>query len=107
MSDQRERDERSTDAPRIVYIISRVHSGTTLLDLLLSTHPVVVSVGEAKMLEQLPAMHCICGAEHWHTCPFWTRVDERLRTDGGPGVGCADIESTNPMTLRSPESLAA
>ena len=37
-----------SDQIQLVYITGRGHSGSTLLDLLISAHSEVVSVGEAK-----------------------------------------------------------
>lgn len=84
---------------RVVYVVSRAHSGSTLLDLLLSSHPGIVSVGEAKMFAQEPDKLCTCGAEHWRACAFWRGVNERLVADGGPGVAVPEIESDDPATF--------
>jgi len=78
---------------RVVYVVSRAHSGSTLLDLLLGTHPEVFSVGEAKMFAQESEKLCTCGAERWDACEFWSAVDARMRADGGSGVAQAAIES--------------
>jgi len=64
--------------PKIVHIIAIGHSGTTLLDLILSSHSEVTSVGEAiKLPEKLDA-RCTCRANPMLACPFWRRVDEVL-----------------------------
>lgn len=84
---------------RIVYVVSRAHSGSTLLDLLLSSHASVFSVGEAKMFAQEPDKQCTCGAEHWKACRFWSAVDRRMRADGGEGVGHPAIESDDARTF--------
>lgn len=78
--------------PRIVYIVGCGHSGSTLLDMLVSTHSQIFSVGEAKMFGRSPDKRCTCGAEHWYGCPFWKAVDGRMCADGGPGLGHEDIE---------------
>lgn len=84
---------------RIVYVVSRAHSGSTLLDLLLSSHPGIVSVGEAKMFAQEPDKLCTCGAESWRACAFWCGVNERLTADGGSGVAVPEIESDDPAVF--------
>jgi len=75
----------------IVYITSRGHSGSTLLDLLLSSHTEIAGVGECKMLARrtLPSDRrpiekaCMCGADSSRNCPFWERVDaEMMRSEG-------------------------
>lgn len=65
--------------PTIVYITSRGHSGSTLLDLLVSGHSAVTSVGEVKLLDSDRQEACACGASTVWVCPFWKRVDEWLR----------------------------
>lgn len=85
--------------PRIIYVAGTRHSGSTLLDMLMSTHSQVIGIGEAKMFALRPHTNCTCGADHWQTCPFWTGVDERMRSDNGPGIGYADIESHDPETF--------
>lgn len=79
--------------PQIIYVVGTRHSGSTLLDMLMSTHPRVVGVGETKMFALRPETNCTCGADRWQACPFWTRVDRRMRADGGPGVGHPDVDS--------------
>ena len=78
---------------RIVYVVSRAHSGSTLLDLLLSSQPGIVSVGEAKMFAQEPDKLCTCGAASWRSCAFWSAVDARMTRDGAAGLASSAIES--------------
>jgi hypothetical protein len=64
--------------PRIIFIASLSHSGSTLLDLLLGAHPNFVGLGELyKVLQMSPAqlesekvMRCTCG-QHVADCVFW------------------------------------
>ncbi|MEM7396465.1 MAG: hypothetical protein AAF492_29385, partial [Verrucomicrobiota bacterium] len=76
----------------IIYITSFSHSGSTLLDLLISSHHAVTSMGEAKVLSrigssrrrkaELPPLEkrrCACG-ERTPDCPFWTDVDRYLQS---------------------------
>lgn len=82
--------------PRIVYVVGCGHSGSTLLDMLVSTHSRIFSAGEAKMFRRQPDTVCTCGAERWQSCAFWMGVDERMRTDGEPGLGHESIEDSDP-----------
>jgi hypothetical protein len=74
----------TSDRPTVVYIASYGHSGSTLLDLLISSHSDVVSVGEIVMLhrEGEPSA-CTCGAPSPWLCEFWQRVDDRLASASG------------------------
>ncbi len=59
----------------LVYILAASHSGSTLLAMLLSTHPEICTVGELKAtnLGDPQRYRCSCGA--WITaCPFWSKV---------------------------------
>ena len=70
--------------PRIVYIMSMSHSGSTLLDVLLSSHSQAVSVGEAKRFSpnSKAKMACSCESDLVWDCPFWARVDTVLQGSG-------------------------
>jgi len=64
----------------LLYIAGSSHSGSTLLDLLLGSHPSIESVGEAKKIPAVAARIlagenplCTC-REPVVTCPFWRRV---------------------------------
>jgi hypothetical protein len=87
------------DPIQVVYITGRGHSGSTLLDLLISAHPEVVSVGEAKCLVTRPDEPCTCGAENVFVCPFWERVDAALRERAGLRLGQIDIDSEDAATF--------
>lgn len=78
---------------QVVYVVSRGHSGSTLLDLLVSTHSQVISTGEAKMLYHHPNKRCTCGAASWEACPFWSAVDRRLQADSGSGLADIPLDS--------------
>jgi len=74
-----------TDAKKIIYIASKGHSGSTLLDLLLSTHPRVCGLGEARMLvnderrstytANAEERICSCGVSI-DRCELWGRFIE-------------------------------
>jgi hypothetical protein len=75
------------------------HSGTTLLDLILSSHSAVTSVGEAiKLPEKLDA-RCTCRAKTMRICPLWSAVDRRLRKDQGLGLDDLDLDAGDRETL--------
>lgn len=65
--------------PTAMFICSAGHSGSTLLDLLLGSHPAAMSLGEITHLPKNVALNtsCTCGVPV-HECAFWGRVLERL-----------------------------
>lgn len=81
---------------KIVYITSLSHSGSTLLDLMLSGHPKITGLGEVhklvrpdlrKMLpDALQRLRCGCG-EAVGRCPVWSRLSEKVA--GRPDLGHA------------------
>jgi len=92
--------------PTLVYIASMSHAGSTLLDLLVSGHSEIVSVGEVKQLVRTPRRaRCSCGAESPAACPFWTDVDRRLKGHGAPGLEALDVRGTDPARF-SADNLA-
>ncbi len=78
---------QQTIKPRVLYITSRGHSGSTLLSLLVSGHSQVVSAGELKMLSNPDPQRrlCSCHRQAPSQCPFWGAVEQRV-TDQ---VGCS------------------
>lgn len=78
---------------RLVYVVSRGHSGSTLLDFLLGSHSHIFSTGEAKMFQQQPNKRCTCGASSWSACPFWSAVDRRMLADSGFGLEGIPLDS--------------
>ncbi len=64
----------------VVYVAGYGRSGSTLLALLLGTHPDIRSLGEAGMIwEQLklPDSECSCGAT-LASCDFWRPIRQRV-----------------------------
>lgn len=84
---------------RIVYVVGRSHSGSTLLDLLVSSHSEIASVGEAKMFQRQPAKACTCGAPSWSACPLWSAVDRSLREASAPPLAEIRIDSGDADTF--------
>lgn len=70
-----------TIKPRVLYITSRGHSGSTLLSLLVSGHSQVVSAGELKMLSNPDPQRrlCSCHRQVPSQCPFWGAVEQRVQ----------------------------
>lgn len=96
-------------APRIVYVASVTHSGSTLVDLVLGAHSQLESLGELKVLsrarndkrERVLAGRCTCGADSKETCTFWRGVDARLRQEVGCGLHDVDLDAPDEPTFRS------
>lgn len=69
----------------LVYITGSGRSGSTLLDMLLSTHPDIAALGEVHRfsmnlgMEAVP-YQCTCG-EAIENCMFWRAVLDQIRSD--------------------------
>lgn len=81
----------STDETKVAFVSSLPHSGSTILDLVLATHPGVVGIGEIhpvvrglRTLDQLRARTCTCGAVG-RSCDLW-----------GPVLGTVTETTTGP-----------
>ena len=83
----------TTGKLRVVYVAGSGHTGSTLLALLLDSHPSIVSVGEIAVKPKVRRtgddgrQKCSCGATIGD-CDFWQRLFRRVRDDGfdvGPG----------------------
>jgi len=82
--------------PTVVYVAGVGHSGSTLLDLLLSSHPAVASVGEAAGLRRNPGARCACGAPDRSACAFWQKVEQRVRDAVGVPLARLDVLDEGP-----------
>lgn len=99
MEDTASPREAGVGNPTIVCITAVGHSGTTLLDLILSSHSAVTSVGEAiKLPEKLDA-RCTCRAKSMRICPLWSAVDRLLRRDQELGLDDLDLDAGDRETL--------
>lgn len=86
--------------PKILFVASTSHSGSTLLDLMLNAHPEIVSVGELKQIRRYARLarklqrtpRCTCGAPNLKECPFWKRVDDMLTARTGHGLADLNVE---------------
>jgi hypothetical protein len=80
---------------RCVYLQAASHSGSTLVGLLLGSHPEICTVGELKLtsLGDVERYRCSCGTA-LRQCPFWTSVSRDLASRGHafePGDGSTDL----------------
>jgi hypothetical protein len=68
---------------RIAYILAASHSGSTLLAMLLGSHPKVCTVGELKGVSRIgPEIYrCSCGTI-LEECTFWNTVSAAMRERG-------------------------
>lgn len=73
----------SRDPTQYAYIIARGHSGSTILELLLGSHPEIVAMGELEKLSLQFARgergKCSC-QKHPAECDFWRAVCEEIRS---------------------------
>lgn len=68
---------------RLVYLLAASHSGSTLLAMLLGSHPEICTVGELKAtsLGDVDKYRCSCGARI-KECSFWAGVAEDMGRRG-------------------------
>lgn len=68
---------------RLAYILAASHSGSTLLTMLLNSHPDVATIGELAPghIEAGPGYRCSCG-QRIRECSFWRWVASRARAEG-------------------------
>lgn len=73
----------SEGKPAVAYILAASHSGSTLLAMLLASHPDLCTTGELKAtaLGDPERYRCSCGAPIRH-CPFWTDVARAMAATG-------------------------
>lgn len=89
------------DPLRVVYITSRGHSGSTLLDLLISGHSAITSVGELKMLSVTDNTRklCSCHGLEPEVCPYWSCVEQELQARAGLSFATLKLDSVDPLIL--------
>jgi hypothetical protein len=70
---------------RLAYILAASHSGSTLLSMLLASHPQIATIGEMNLapraMGNLDHYRCSCG-ELIRQCGFWKKVRERMADRG-------------------------
>ena len=77
------RNGANTKPDRLVYILAASHSGSTLLAMILGSHPEVCTVGELKAtsLGNADDYPCSC-RRRIRDCPFWTRIRSDMAARG-------------------------
>lgn len=70
---------------RMAYILAASHSGSTLLSMLLGSHPQIATIGEMNLspraMGDLDRYRCSCG-QFIRQCDFWQRVSEGMARRG-------------------------
>ena len=68
---------------RLIYILAASHSGSTLLSMLLGSHPEICTVGELKAnsLGDIECYRCSCG-RMIRECPFWMNISRDMARRG-------------------------
>ena len=91
----------ASESLRVLYITSRGHSGSTLLDLLISGHSSITSVGELKMLASADRQRklCSCHGMEPQVCPYWSRVEQELEARSGLRFETLQLDSVDPLLL--------
>jgi hypothetical protein len=95
----------------VIYILASSHGGSTLLDLLLGSHPEIESVGEIERFYRFLKdfrenegvdRRCTCG-EHVENCKFWGAVRNEVLSgkDAGGGAREEHFNVKNPDFYRA------
>ncbi|HKE18331.1 MAG TPA: sulfotransferase [Kofleriaceae bacterium] len=65
----------SSSRPRVLFVVGSGYSGTTLLDMIVGSHPLARGFGELRTLDRFMSgdAPCTCGARAT-ACAFWRRV---------------------------------
>ena len=92
------------DRVRLLYILAASHSGSTLLAMLLGSHPEVCTVGEMKhtSIGDVDRYRCSCGALI-RQCDFWNAVTADVRSQGFDfevGRGHTDFATNAPPAAK-------
>lgn len=86
----------------VIYILGYGRSGSTILDIVLGSHPEIQSVGELDLLSREWEERCCSCGMTYDACPFWGRV--RAATE--EAIGPHSIGEREKI-LRSVEDLRA
>ena len=72
--------DRSDKKKKLIFILSAAHSGSTLLDKSLGSHPDCFSMGEIiNFAEEWTKERTLCGCGKWlKDCSFWRTIENRL-----------------------------
>jgi hypothetical protein len=83
---------------KLIYIAGDGRSGSTLLDLVLGSHPSITGTGEVHRLSLHPEERlCGCGATY-DGCPYWTSIRESL----AKRIDAANLSSWASFPLHVP-----
>jgi hypothetical protein len=79
-----DRLNRENELPKLIYISGGGHSGTTILDLIISSSPEVFTIGEGKhfddrILGKNSTNPCSCG-KSYSECDYWKEIKEKEST---------------------------
>ncbi|NLE59847.1 MAG: sulfotransferase [Planctomycetes bacterium] len=95
----------------VAYILAASHSGSTLLAMLLGSHPQACTVGELKLngsaMGELARYRCSCGVPVL-TCSFWQKVQAQMEARGhefrldDAGTDYRDVRSAYARRLLRP-----
>lgn len=85
--------------PRVLYITSRGHSGSTLTEMLIGAHSRVVPLGEIRQLGTSREEPCRCGAGAVPSCSFWKGVEERLQAATGQSLHDLRLQDPDDATF--------
>ena len=96
---------------KLAYILAASHSGSTLLSMLLGSHPQIATVGELKLstsaIGEISRYRCSCG-EFICQCSFWQKIKEGMACRGfefdlaDANTDYRDVESRYAQRLLSP-----
>ena len=96
---------------KLAYILAASHSGSTLLAMLLGSHPETCTVGELKLspraIGDIDRYRCSCG-EFIRKCPFWNDVNAGMAKRGfdfdiaSAGTDYGGIETSYARRLLRP-----
>ena len=69
--------------PRLAFIMAASHSSSTLLAMLLGSHPQATTVGDTAgtLSRRNPNYRCSC-RKRANLCPFWLQVIDRMASKG-------------------------
>lgn len=73
--------QSGSTAVKVIYIMGAGHIGSTVLDLVISSHPQIESLGEVSKLHRYgwspdDNRRCACGLSVFE-CPFWSQVRQK------------------------------
>jgi hypothetical protein len=96
---------------KLVYILAASHSGSTLISMLLNSHPRVVTTGElkfsSKAIGDTDRYRCSCG-QFINQCAFWQEIKKGMKSRGyefdisSAGTDFSDVDSWYARKLLKP-----